>query len=97
MTSKERMLRALAREKPDRLPVTVHQWQQYHLDTYLGGIDQFNVLTSGGQEEIRQETHRLFEGFGQDGGYICSASDHFFETSVDHLKAFAAAAAECLY
>jgi hypothetical protein len=28
MTSKERMLRALAREKPDRLPVTVHQWQQ---------------------------------------------------------------------
>lgn len=39
MTSKERMLRALALGKPDRLPATVHQWQQLHLDTYLGGID----------------------------------------------------------
>ncbi|MCY3017521.1 MAG: hypothetical protein NTW87_00620 [Planctomycetota bacterium] len=38
MTSKERMLRALNREKPDRLPVTVHQWQGYHLDRYLGSI-----------------------------------------------------------
>ena len=34
------MLRALAREKPDRLPVTVHQWQKYHLDTYLGGVER---------------------------------------------------------
>lgn len=32
------MLRALHREKPDRLPVTVHQWLPYHLDKYLGGI-----------------------------------------------------------
>ncbi len=38
MTSKERMLRVLGREKPDRLPVTVHQWQHYHLDTCLGGM-----------------------------------------------------------
>jgi uroporphyrinogen-III decarboxylase len=38
MNSKERMLCALNREKPDRLPVTVHQWQQYHLDNYMGGI-----------------------------------------------------------
>jgi len=46
---------------------------------------------------IRRETHRLFEGFGKQGGYICSASDHFFETPVDNLKAFAAAARDCLY
>ena len=39
MTSKERMLRALAREKPDRLPATIHQWQPYHLDHYMGGVD----------------------------------------------------------
>jgi hypothetical protein len=63
----------------------------------IGGMDQFNILTSGTTEQIRRETHRLFEGFGKDGGYICSASDHFFETPVDHLKAFAAAAMECLY
>ncbi len=38
MNSKERMMLALNREKPDRLPATVHQWQGYHLDTYMGGI-----------------------------------------------------------
>jgi len=38
MTSKERMMRAIHREVPDRLPIAVHQWQQYHLDQYLGGI-----------------------------------------------------------
>ena len=44
MTSKERMLRALALEKPDRLPATIHQWQQYHLDKYMGGVDALTVL-----------------------------------------------------
>ena len=63
----------------------------------IGGMDQFNVLTSGTPAEIRAETRRLFEGFGKDGGYLCSASDHFFETPVENLKAFAAAAKECVY
>ena len=63
----------------------------------IGGMDQFNILTSGTREEIRRETHRLFQGFGKDGGYICSASDHFFETPVENLKAFAEAAKECVY
>jgi uroporphyrinogen decarboxylase len=63
----------------------------------IGGMDQFNVLTSGSADKIRAETRRLFEGFGRDGGYICSASDHFFETPVENLKAFAAAAMECTY
>ena len=30
MTSKERLLTALDKGIPDRLPVTVHQWQPYH-------------------------------------------------------------------
>jgi hypothetical protein len=63
----------------------------------IGGMDQFNILTSGKPDKIRAETHRLFEGFGKGGGYICSASDHFFDTPVENLKAFAAAAAECIY
>jgi hypothetical protein len=33
MISKERMLRALARDKPDRLPVTVDLSSGAHLDT----------------------------------------------------------------
>ena len=63
----------------------------------IGGMDQFNVLTTGTPAQIRAETRRLFEGFGRDGGYICAASDHFFETPVEHLKAFAEAARECVY
>lgn len=39
MTGKERLLRALHRERPDRVPATVHQWQPYHLNKYLDGID----------------------------------------------------------
>src|SRR5512146_1814534 len=37
MTSKQRMLTALTRGQPDRLPVTTHHVQKYFLDTYLGG------------------------------------------------------------
>jgi len=63
----------------------------------IGGMDQFNLLTSGTPEQIRQEVHRLFEGFGRDGGYICSASDHFFDAPVENLHTFAAAARDCVY
>lgn len=44
MTSKERMLLALRREVPDRLPASVHQWLPYHLDKYLGGMDQLDAF-----------------------------------------------------
>jgi len=48
MTSKERMLLALQREVPDRLPATVHQWQPYHLDKYLGGMDALEAFRQFG-------------------------------------------------
>jgi uroporphyrinogen-III decarboxylase len=63
----------------------------------IGGMDQFNVLTFGTKEQIEAEVQRLFEGFGKDGGYILSASDHFFETPVENLITFAEAAKHCLY
>ena len=63
----------------------------------IGGMDQFNVLTSGTAEQIGAEVGRLFEGFGRDGAYILSASDHFFDAPVENLRAFAAAARECVY
>jgi uroporphyrinogen-III decarboxylase len=63
----------------------------------IGGLDQFNTLTRGPVEAIRAKVHELFEQVGCDGGYICAASDHFFDTPVEHLKAFAAAARECRY
>ncbi len=63
----------------------------------IGGMDQFNLLTGGTSEEIRAEVNRLFEGFGRDGGYVCSASDHFFTTPPGNLRSFAEAARECVY
>ena len=63
----------------------------------IGGLDQFNVLTSGSKEDICRMVRRLFETVGADGGYMCSASDHFFETPVENLRAFAEAARECVY
>lgn len=63
----------------------------------IGGMDQFNILGQGTAADIRKEVQRLFEGFGKQGGYICSASDHFFEAPVENLQTFAAAAADCAY
>lgn len=63
----------------------------------IGGIDQFNTLTRGTPAEIRESVVRLFESVGADGGYVCSASDHFFDTPVANLKTFADAAKACVY
>ncbi|UCE21464.1 MAG: hypothetical protein JSV46_04385 [Candidatus Aminicenantes bacterium] len=38
MTSKERFLKALERNKPDRLPVTTHHMMPYFLKTYMNGV-----------------------------------------------------------
>jgi uroporphyrinogen-III decarboxylase len=63
----------------------------------IGGVDQFNTLTEGTKESIQQKVFELFEKVGHEGGYICSASDHFFDTSVENLVTFANAAKECIY
>lgn len=54
MTSKERMMCALHREKPDRLPVTVHQWQGYHLETYLQGASPLEAFQHFGMDAAIQ-------------------------------------------
>lgn len=63
----------------------------------IGGLDQHNTLTTGSREDIRRAVFQLFETVGDLGGYICSASDHFFETPIENLRAFAEAAHECRY
>ena len=68
-----------------------------HKLALIGGMDQFNVVTDGSKELIREKVFELFEKVGQDGGYICALSDHFFETPVENLQAFADAARECVY
>ena len=61
MTSKERMLAAINREKPDRLPVTVHQWQGFHLDTYMGGMSDVEAFEYFGMDASVQ----YFQDMGQ--------------------------------
>ena len=63
----------------------------------IGGIDQGWTLTEGSAEDIRREVTACFKTFGKEGGYICSASDHFFHTPAENLMALAAAGRECAY
>ena len=63
----------------------------------IGGLDQFNTLTEGPAEKIRSAVHKLFETCGPNGGYVCSLSDHFFETPPENIQAYADAARECVY
>jgi uroporphyrinogen decarboxylase len=63
----------------------------------IGGLDQFNVLTTGTEADIRAMVFKLFEKVGPDGGYILSASDHFFDTPPENLRVYAEAARECVY
>lgn len=63
----------------------------------IGGMDQVNILTNGTPGQVKAEVHRLFEALGPGGGYMLSASDHFFDAPVENLRAFAEAGKECLY
>ena len=63
----------------------------------IGGVDQFNVVSDGSPDLIRETVHRLFETVGARGGYICCMSDHFFDTAPENLRIFADAARECVY
>lgn len=63
----------------------------------IGGLDQCRILTEGDEPTIRVKVRELFEKVGRGGGYILSLSDHFFETPLGSLAAYAAAGRECVY
>lgn len=63
----------------------------------IGGIDQGKLENPCDPAAIRAEVVECFETFGREGGYICSASDHFFHAPVDNIKALAEAAKACVY
>ena len=63
----------------------------------IGGMDQHSVLTEGTPEVIASQVRLLFEKTGYDGGYVLSCADHFFETPIDRIAAYANAARECTY
>jgi len=60
-------------------------------------MDQHSVLTDGTASDIQAQVELLFRKVGYEGGYILSCADHFFETPLDHLQAYADAAKMCEY
>jgi uroporphyrinogen decarboxylase len=54
MNSKERLMCAINREKPDRLPVTIEEWQGYHLDTYMNGMSELEAFKTVGMDAAIQ-------------------------------------------
>jgi uroporphyrinogen decarboxylase len=52
MTSKERLLAAIHRGVPDRLPVTTHHVMPYFLDKYMGGISSQQFFDYFGMDAI---------------------------------------------
>jgi len=63
----------------------------------IGGLDQHGILTKGTAVQVKEEVKSLFESFGLGGGYICSASDHFFDAPVENLRAMAEGTLHCRY
>ncbi len=71
-----------------------------HLGTkcaLIGGLDQFNVLTSGTRETITHEVRELFATYGKGGGYIMSTADHFFDAPLENIRFYSEAAKDCVY
>jgi len=63
----------------------------------IGGFDQFHFFTGCTEAETRREVRRCFEEAGENGGFILSPSDHFFEAGLPLLKAFVDEAKLCTY
>lgn len=63
---------------------------------FIGGFDQNAGFEKGTVENVREQVFRLFAA-KKHGGYICCPSDHFFFGEPDLIRAFVAAAKECVY
>jgi hypothetical protein len=64
---------------------------------FIGGFDQFHFFNGCSPEQTRTEVRRCFNEAGGNGGYILSASDHFFQAEPELLKAYAEEARQCTY
>ena len=63
----------------------------------IGGFDQFHFFKGCSELDTRQAVRRCFAGAGENGGYILSPSDHFFDAELPLLQAFADEAQSCVY
>ncbi|MBN2455303.1 MAG: hypothetical protein JXB29_02005 [Sedimentisphaerales bacterium] len=63
----------------------------------IGGFDQFHHFLNCSEEETRAAVRRCFEQAGENGGFIISPSDHFFDAEPELIKAYADQARQCTY
>ena len=63
---------------------------------FIGGFDQGEGFEKGTPQRARELVYACHAAC-PDGGYICSASDHFFHGDPQNIQAFADAAKECVY
>jgi uroporphyrinogen-III decarboxylase len=52
MTSRERLLTALAGGLPDRVPASIHEWQPFHLNTHLDGLTDLEAFRRFGLDAM---------------------------------------------
>lgn len=63
----------------------------------IGGFDQGHYFIGCSEEETRAAVRKCFEEAGENGGFILSPSDHFFDADLNLLKAFVDEAKKCAY
>jgi hypothetical protein len=63
----------------------------------IGGFDQLHFFTDCTVDQTRSEVRRCFEAAGQNGSFILSPSDHFFDAEPELIMAFADEARKCTY
>ncbi len=54
----------------------------------IDGFDQYRFLKDFSPEYARKEVKRYFKEAGENGSYIISSSDHFFENDINLIEAF---------
>ena len=63
----------------------------------IGGFNQVHYLDKCDPQKTKEYVRRCFQQAGENGGYILSPSDHFFDVDVELLKAFSEEAIKCVY
>jgi len=69
---------AINKEKPDRLPVSIHQWQPYHLEKYMDGrsdLEAFRMVGLDAQIQYFEETELSTSNWKDEAVVINDESD----------------------
>jgi hypothetical protein len=63
----------------------------------IGGFDQFHYFINCSPEKTKAYVRKCFEEAGENGGFILSPSDHFFDADLELIQAYAEEAFQCTY